>query len=107
MKIRKLWTQFIKLFTAEWMDESLRRTFIGRATNIISFVMVILCVGIWVTVFSLWRDSRQASSIAPNTLSNLMCIGFFGGLILSVIVGGMVGNALRRILWKMLVKKKK
>jgi flagellar biosynthesis protein FlhB len=101
------WHRFARMFTAEGMDESLRRTFIGRAISMVSFIMVILCLGLWVTVFSLWRDNSLVNSIAPKILSNLMCFGFFGGLVFAVIIGGLVGNTLRRVLWKMLVKREK
>ena len=82
----------------------LQRSWIGRGINTISFMMVVLMLALWITLFVILRDSLVASSLPSSIILALTCFAFFGGLLLAIIIGGWLGNALRRIFWKLLVK---
>jgi hypothetical protein len=36
-----------------------------------------------------------------------MCVAFFGGLVFVALISGLLGNILRRILWRLLARKDK
>jgi len=92
---------------AERLEPALRRSCLGRLAGISTFLVIILCLVAWVIVFlSLQRSSAQ-QSIPANILPQAMCVAFFGGLVFVALVGGLLGNILRRILWRILQRKDK
>jgi hypothetical protein len=105
--VKKLFQRVRAWFQATFTDRyyrDLQRTWTGRAINAISFMMVILMLALWVALFALLRDDLSAGSWAASTVTAVSCFAFFGGLLLAIVVGGWLGNALRRIFWKVLVK---
>ena len=83
---------------AERLEPALRRTCLGRVAGISTFLVIILCIVAWVIVFLLLQRSSAQQSIPTNILSQVMCVAFFGGLVFVALVGGLLGNILRRIL---------
>jgi hypothetical protein len=105
--VKKLFQRVRAWFQATFTDRyyrDLQRTWTGRAINAISFMMVILMLALWVALFALLRDDLSAGSWAASTVTAVSCFAFFGGLLLAIVVGGWLGNALRRFFWKVLVK---
>jgi hypothetical protein len=99
--------RIINWFKATYTDvyyQSLQRTWLGRAINAISFMMVMALLALWVALFTILRDDLSAGNIPRATISAISCFAFFGGLVLAIILGGWLGNALRRIFWKILIK---
>ena len=86
---------------AERLEPALRRTCLGRVAGISTFLVIILCLVAWVIVFLLIQSS------GAHILPQVMCIAFFGGLVFVALVGGLLGNILRRILWRILQRKDK
>jgi hypothetical protein len=92
---------------AERLEPTLRRTCLGRVAGISTFLVIILCLVAWVIVFLSLQGSGAQQSIPANVLPEVMCVAFFGGLVFVALVGGMLGNILRRILWHILKRKDK
>ena len=92
---------------AERLEPVLRRTCLGRVAGISTFLVIILCLVAWVIVFLSLQSSGAQQSIPSTNLPQVMCIAFFGGLVFVALVGGLLGNILRRILWRILQRKDK
>jgi hypothetical protein len=86
-------------------DRALEHTCAGRVISALTFIVVVFCLGLWITVFLLLKDQLFMETLSGNVLTNLTCIIFFGGLIIAVFVGALAGNFLRRTFWKLLVKR--
>jgi hypothetical protein len=104
--VKNFFKQVIFYFKSNFTNQDyrdLRRTWVGRAINTISFMMVILTLALWVTLFTILRDDLSVSAFPSATITAISCFAFFGGLLLAIVVGGWIGNALRRVFWKILV----
>ncbi len=88
-------------------DPGLARSCAGRILSALTFIIIILCLGLWITAFLLLKDRLFAETLSGNFLTNLTCITFFGGLVIAIFVGGLIGNFLRREFWKILIRKRK
>jgi fumarate reductase subunit D len=86
-------------------DRVLEHSFAGRVVSALTFIVVVLCLGLWITAFLLFRNQFFSQSLSATVYTNLSCIVFFGGLVVAVFFGAMAGNFLRRAFWKLLVKR--
>jgi hypothetical protein len=93
-----------KAAAASQTDRALKHSCAGRVISALTFITTILCLGLWITAFLLFKDKLFSETISGNVFTNLTCIVFFGGLILAFFIGALAGNFLRRAFWKMLVK---
>ena len=103
-QIHRLWSSGKKTFASQ-TDRALERTCAGRIINTLTFLIVILCLGLWITAFLLLKDQLFAKTLTGSLLTNLTCLTFFGGLVIAILVGALVGNFLRRLFWKLLMKR--
>jgi hypothetical protein len=88
-------------------DRALEHTCAGRVVSALTFIVVIFCLGVWITGFLLLKDELFVEVHSRNVFTNLTCIVFFGGLVVMLFVGELAGNFLRRAFWKLLVKRYK
>jgi hypothetical protein len=98
-----LW-KFGSNVAASQTDRALEHTCAGRVVNALTFIMVIFCLGLWITFFLLLKDRVFTQALSGNVLTNLTCIVFFGGLVVTLFIGALAGNFLRRAFWTMLVR---
>jgi hypothetical protein len=94
------------VLAANPVDSALQRTCLGRVISALTFIAVVACLALWITAFLLFRDSSIKQSVSATIYTNLSCITFFGGLVLAIGVGAMVGNLVRRMLWRALMKRR-
>jgi len=92
---------------AERFEPALRRTCLGRLAAMSSFLVIILCLAAWVIVFLSMQNSGAEQYISGSILPQVLCIAFFGGLVVVILVGALLGNLLRRVLWRILTRKGK
>lgn len=104
--MKKFLSHFGKTSDLDQLDPELKRTCLGRAASISTFVFIIFCVGVWITGFLLLKDTPAMQSIPPGWLDQVNCLAFFGGLVLAILVSGLGANMLRRALWRILVRKR-
>ena len=90
----------------EIKDQALSHSCAGRVVSALTFIVIILCLAVWTTVFLLLKDHLFSEIFSGNLLTDLTCILFFGGLAVAILVGAMAGNFLRRAFWKMLTNRK-
>lgn len=99
--------KFGALNEVERSDPCLRRSCLGRLASISTFLVILLCLVAWVIVFLSLQKSGLQQVIPANSLTQVMCVAFFGGLAFVAAVGGLLGNILRRLLWAILRGKDK
>jgi hypothetical protein len=105
-RMNTLW-KFGKETAASQADRALEHTCAGRVVSALTFIVVVFCLGLWITGFLLLKDKLFPQILSGNVLTNLTCIVFFGGLVVMLFVGALAGNFLRRAFWKLLVKRYK
>jgi hypothetical protein len=88
-------------------DRALEHSCAGRIVSALTFIVVIFCLGLWITAFLLLKDRLFTETLSGNILTDLTCVTFFGGLVIAIFVGALAGNFLRRAFWKLLVKRAK
>jgi hypothetical protein len=88
-------------------DPALRHSCAGRFINALTFIVIIICLGSWITAFLLLKDRLFSEALSENILTNLTCLTFFGGLAMSIFIGAWAGNTLRRIFWKRIIQRRK
>ncbi len=89
----------------EQLDPGLKRSCLGRLASSLTFLFIILALGLWLTFFVLYRDALQSGTQESVLLDNATCILFFGGLTLAVVIASLGGNMLRRALWRLLLRR--
>jgi hypothetical protein len=102
----RLW-KYGKTTFGSLSDPGLDHSCAIRILNALTFIIVITCLGLWITVFLLMKDRLFTGTFSGNTLTNLTCLTFFGGLVIAIFVGALAGNSLRRAFWKMLIRRRK
>jgi hypothetical protein len=88
-------------------DPFWENSFGARILNALTLIIVITCLGLWITAFLLLKDQLFSKTLTGTILTDLTCITFFGGLAIAIVVGGAAGNFLRRTFWKMIDRRKK
>lgn len=66
-----------------------------RLINAIPFIVILLMYGGWSVGFF----ALQASDLAVAA-ENLRCLTFFGGMVLTSILGAIIGSFFKRLIWK-------
>jgi len=95
------------VLAANPVDSALQRTCLGRVVSALTFLAVVVCLALWITGFLLFRDSSVQQEVSASIYTNLSCLVFFGGLVIAIWIGAMLGNFVRRTLWKALMKRRK
>jgi hypothetical protein len=78
-----------------------------RILSSLTFIVIIICLGVWITAFLLLKDRLFTATLSGSISTNLTCLTFFGGLAIALFVGAMIGNFLRRFFWKRLTQRRK
>jgi hypothetical protein len=105
-RLARFWTRMTSS-PGDQNDEELANSCAGRIVNAFTFIVILLCLALWITIFLVLKDHLVASSIAGNTLTDLTCVIFFGGLVIAIFIGALAGNFMRRTFWRKLSKAKK
>jgi hypothetical protein len=76
-----------------------------RVVNALTYILVLMFLGIWIASFILITNDVFSHVLSGNILTNLSCLIFFGGLILSISFGAVAGKFLTRFYWKLRTKR--
>jgi hypothetical protein len=101
----QLWKSSNAAFRAKNYPE-MERSCAGRILSSLTFISIIICLGVWITAFLLLKDRLFTTTLSGNISTNLTCLTFFGGLAIALFVGAMLGNFLRRFFWKRLTRRR-
>ena len=102
----QLWAS-CRSFISNLNDPELKGSPAGRILNSLTFLVVVLCLGLWIIAFLLLKDRLFTEKLSGTILTNLTCLTFFGGLVIAIFIGALAGNFLRRAFWKMRIRRGK
>jgi hypothetical protein len=83
------------------------RSCAGRILSSLTFSIIIICLGMWITAFILLKDRLFTETLSGTIFTDMTCLTFFGGLAIAIFVGALAGNFLRRAFWKRMTRRKK
>ena len=95
------------VLAANPVEGALQRTCLGRVISALTFIAVVACLVLWITLFLVFRDSGIQNDVSANLFTDLSCITFFGGLVIAIGIGATLGNLVRRTLWKAWMRRRK
>lgn len=86
-------------------DRALQRTCIGRIVSLLTLIFIVLCVILYGGAFLVLNASGiggQLRQAAGGILTAGLCMGFF----LAITLAGLIGNWLRRRIWRALLRRR-
>lgn len=95
-----------KLTVAQQADRALRRSCIGRVVSWLTFIFVLTCLGSYLAITLVLYQSGLADML-PEASDTVLAVGFFVGLIGSIVAAGLIGNWLRRRIWRLLLRRRR
>jgi hypothetical protein len=102
----QLWRSVKAIIRSE-NDPGMEHSFAGRILSSLTFIVIIICLGMWITTFLLLKDRLFTETLSGSIFTDLTCLTFFGGLAIALIVGALAGNFLRRAFWKRQTRRRK
>jgi hypothetical protein len=102
-ELQAMWMKAGKKEANNQTDMALGNTCAGRVINALTFFVIVICLGIWITTFLIIRNDWNMQTITGKSLTDLNCVVFFGGLVVTFTIGTLIGNFLRRKFWNQLV----
>lgn len=73
----------------------------------LTFISVMFFVVVWIVGFLLVQHDLAARAHPAGARLDLICLVFFGGLLLAICAGALTGNLLRRVLWRIRTRRGK
>jgi len=83
------------------VDHAIQRSCIGRIVSLLTLLFILL-FGCSYLLIGLLLARSGLGDLASGSLIKALVIGFVVGLLLCIIVAGLVGNWLRRLIWRAL-----
>jgi hypothetical protein len=109
-EVKRSFIQLWRSGKANFRSESgsgLEHSFAERILSSLTFIVIIICLALWITVFLLLKDRLFTETLSGNIFTNLNCLTFFGGLAIAIFIGAQAGNYLRRTFWRRMTRKRK
>lgn len=94
-----------KITAANQADRTLRKSCIGRIVSLLTLIFLLSC-GCLYASGGYWLYQGGWADKFPNTAEKIMLIGFIVGFFACIIVAGLIGNWLRKQIWKILLKRR-
>lgn len=79
-------------------DPAASSSWLHRFLNSLNYLVAIVFLAAWITAFLLLKEYLSTLSLPGSVLTDLSCLGFFGGLIVAFLVAGIAGNLLHRFI---------
>jgi hypothetical protein len=91
------------LAAANRADRALRRTCIGRIVSLLTLIFIVLCVGLDVLTFYA-LDRRGLLDTLPQSVRPVLIVGLMMSFVVDIVLAGLIGNWLRRRIWRLLMR---
>jgi len=85
-------------------QEAVDRGCIGRIVGLIILVTMVACVALWGLAFYLLNRSGVLAALPEQIAGPAIGITLIGGFVVAIVVGGIIGDALRRAVWRLLFR---
>ncbi len=93
------------LVAADQVDWALERTCIGRIVSLLTLFFIVLCVGLYgLMLYGLYR--LGLTERLPESVRTVLGLGLFAGFFVAIILAGLIGDWLRRRIWRLLLRRR-
>jgi len=86
---------------ADHVDHAIQRSCIGRIVSLLTLLFILL-FGCSYLLIGLLLSRARLGDVLSGALNKGLAIGFVVGLLLCIIMAGLIGNWLRRLIWRAL-----
>lgn len=90
---------------ADRADRALRRSCIGRIVSLLTLGFILACVASY-GLGGLALHQAGLTDQLPDAFGSAVTVSFFIGLIVCIVIAGLVGNWLRRLVWRALLRRR-
>ncbi len=87
------------------VDRALRRSCIGRIVSLLTLIFILACVAVY-GLGALALNRAGLTEYLPEAVGSAATVAFFIGLIGCIVVAGLIGNWLRRLAWRALLRRR-
>ena len=84
-------------------DRALQRTCIGRIVSMLTLIFIVLFVGLDVVAFYA-LDRKGLLDTLPQSVRPVLIVGLMMSFIVDIVLAGLIGNWLRRRIWRLLMR---
>jgi len=93
------------LAAANQADRALQRTCIGRIVSLLTLIFIFLCGGGY--LLALWGlHAAGVLDQLPGSIRGGLIAGIWLGLLAAIVLAGLIGNWIRRRLWRALLRRR-
>lgn len=85
-------------------ERIVERSCIGRIVSMLTLIFIVLCVALYALMWYGLTRTGLAERL-PDPIGGALGLSLFAGLFIAIILAGLVGNWLRRRLWRMLLRR--
>lgn len=91
-------------YAVDRAQQAVDRGCIGRIVGLIVLVTMVACVGLWGLAYHLLNKSGVLAALPERIAGPAIGITLIGGFAVAIVVGGVIGDALRRAVWRLLFR---
>lgn len=92
------------LAAASEVDRALQRSCIGRIVSMLTLIFIVLCIALYALMWYGLTKTGLAERL-PQPIGGALGMSLFVGLFVAIILAGLVGNWLRRRIWRLLLRR--
>lgn len=84
------------------IDRALERSCIGRIVGMFTLIFIVLCIALYALMWYGLTKTGMAERL-PQPIGASLGMSIFVGLIVAIVLAGLIGNWLRRRIWRLLL----
>jgi hypothetical protein len=94
-----------RMSAASQADQVIQRSCVGRIVSMLTFFFILLCIVIYAILFyTAYKTGLQAK--IPEQFQQYLAGGIVCSFLFMIVLAGLTGNWLRRIIWRALLRRK-
>jgi sterol desaturase/sphingolipid hydroxylase (fatty acid hydroxylase superfamily) len=99
--------QLGRMSVANQTDRTLQRSCIGRVVSMLTFIFILLCIIFYGILFFVLYKTGLTQVQLPEQVQPFLAIGIACSFILAIVLAGLIGDWLRRIIWRSLLRRQR
>lgn len=88
---------------ASEVDRALQHSCIGRIVGLLTFIFIVLCIVLYALIWYGLIKTGLAEQL-PQPIGGALGMSIFVGFFVAIILAGLIGNWLRRLIWRLLLR---
>ncbi len=86
-------------------DRALQRSCIGRIVSMLTGLFIVLCIVLYGLMIYVLTKTGLAQRL-PQPISGALGLSIFAGFVVAIVLAGLIGNWLRRLFWRTLLRRR-